>query len=383
MYSSTSYNSHLRDQSNESLTHGRPGGFSHSHSQQFLVAGMPGQGAGHSPSLRSGPLGGGASSLSDSLSQSRSHYQPGYLMAPSQSPRFDDAPIVQTKAKMNPLLAGSSAAEFGMDSMFESSRQRQTLADEDAPPMASVNDIVNEVYEPAPRRSTTFDSSVRSSIFRPQYSQAPSTPKLSASGANSKPLYVIVFGYPADKFSVTVEIFRSFGQTTEADPNIEILNCFRLGYINPADALRAVRKNGEVLSGSYMIGVKFAEPVQAEALLGASLARGPFAASLSAPPTSPDITMDEPPATPLPPSRADYPETSLSLVQRIHTPPVGTPIKLAPSASAFRKPGSGSKLPPFAKPGDVASGGLSANPPVQASPSKSVLGHVSDLIFGW
>ena len=75
---------------------------------------------------------------------------------------------------MNPLLAGSSAAEFGMDSMFQSSRlvtcitltcmstlswpigrqrQRQTAPDEDAPPMISVNDIVNEVYEPTARRS--------------------------------------------------------------------------------------------------------------------------------------------------------------------------------------------------------------------------------------
>ena len=69
---------------------------------------------------------------------------------------------------MNHALTGASAADFGMDSMFASSRsvsaysdlcnidvyhvccrhrQRQTLADEDAPPMTSVNDIPNEVYD--------------------------------------------------------------------------------------------------------------------------------------------------------------------------------------------------------------------------------------------
>lgn len=73
---------------------------------------------------------------------------------------------------------------------------------------------------------------------------------------------MVVFGYPPDKFSVTADYFRSLGSgrdaTTEADPNVEIANCFRIGYTNPVEAMRAVRKNGEVLGGSYMIGVKWA-----------------------------------------------------------------------------------------------------------------------------
>ncbi|KAI0343175.1 hypothetical protein BDW22DRAFT_1356769 [Trametopsis cervina] len=382
MYSSTSYPSgaYHRDQSNE--PHGRQS-FAHSHSQPFLVAGMSSQGTGHSPSLRSGPLGGGTGGLSDTLSQSRSHYQSGYLMAASQhdatslGPRFDDAPLIQTKAKTNPLISGSSAAEFGMDSMFQSSRQRQrqTLADEDAPPMNSVNDIVNEVYEPTTRRSTTLnlDASARGSLFRPQQPQTPSTPKASAT---SKPLYVIVFGYPGDKYSVTVEYFRAFGESTEADPNLEISNCFRIGYINPADAMRAVRKNGDVLSGSFMVGVKWADPAQAEALLGSPLARSPFAASIIAESPSPDVSMTD--ASP----SGGFSESSLAistLVPRAQTPTVGTPIRLAPSASAFRKPGSGSHIPQLAKPGEAAL----APGVVQPSPSKGVLGQVSDLIFGW
>lgn len=73
-----------------------------------------------------------------------------------------------------------------------------------------------------------------------------------------QPLYVIIFGYPPDKYSVTVEYFRALGETTEPEQNPEIMNCFRIGYMHPAEAMRAVRKNGEVLSGSWMIGAKWA-----------------------------------------------------------------------------------------------------------------------------
>lgn len=72
------------------------------------------------------------------------------------------------------------------------------------------------------------------------------------------PLYIIVFGYPLDKYSVTLEYFQSLGEATEADPNADIVNCFRIGYYDPGDAMRAVRKNGEVIGGSYMVGAKWA-----------------------------------------------------------------------------------------------------------------------------
>jgi len=252
--------------------------------------------------------------------------------------------------------------------------------------MNSVNDIVNEVYEPGVRRSTAInlDSPSRGSLFRPQQSQVPSTPKPSAPAPSSKPLYVIVFGYPADKVSITIDYFRSLGDATEADPNIEILNCFRIGYTNPAEAMRAVRKNGEVLGGSFMVGVKWADPVQAEALLGSPLARSPFSFSTSAAApdiSSPDITMsDASPPTRGFQTQSPNPESS-ALALRTHTPPVGTPIRLAPSASAFRKPGLGGKMPPVARPEEATMGGGAMAMP--ASPSKGVLGQVSDLIFGW
>lgn len=308
-------------------------------------------------------------------------------------------------------------------------RQRQTLADEDAPPTNSVNDIVNEVYDSSSRRSTvripldprearslkftpqtlSSDTPSRGSLFRPSLSQIPSTPKQQASpSAPSKPLFVVVFGYPPDKFSVTVEYFRSLGDATDLETNADISNCFRIGYANPAEAMRAVRKNGEVLGGSFMIGVKWAvsissyisvlrfttshcrssqDPSQAEALFGSPLARSSFGFSVNAD-SSPDVSMSDP----SPPVRGfSSPESSLIIstaVQRTQTPQVGTPIRLAPSTSAFRKPGTGggpSRLSQVTKPGDSTPGGLPLQPGglAQASSSKGVLGQVSDLIFGW
>ena len=75
-----------------------------------------------------------------------------------------------------------------------------------------------------------------------------------------QPLYVIVFGYPPDKYTATFEYFKSLGgesETTDATPHPQITNCFKLGFKNPGDALRAARKNGEVIGGTWMVGVKW------------------------------------------------------------------------------------------------------------------------------
>lgn len=41
---------------------------------------------------------------------------------PQGSPRNDEPPIIQTKAKMSHVLTRGSNSEFGMESMFQSSR---------------------------------------------------------------------------------------------------------------------------------------------------------------------------------------------------------------------------------------------------------------------
>ncbi|PFH45556.1 hypothetical protein AMATHDRAFT_71563 [Amanita thiersii Skay4041] len=425
----------------------------------FTVAGMSTSGGAHhhhhhNPNLSTwGSTAGNPSSLStsfsDSLSASRSHYQPGYLMSASQhsnpqqgSPRMDDAPIVQTKAKMNQGLVRPS--EFGIDSMFESSRKRQTFADEDAPPTSSVNDIPNETYvDTTPGFQPKTSALGMPSLFqsrqqhRPQSSLAiagtSGTPQHhhhnSSSHNHHQPIHIIVFGYPPDRYSVTVEYFQSLGDATEPTLNTEIINCFRIGYHDPGDAMRAVRKNGEILGGSWMIGVKWADPAQAEALFGnqASLlsrSANALPESSSNQPTAGTMAVD-PPMTPI-----HHPQPHFGMhTPGATTPSVGTPIRLAPSTAAFKKStigggggASGAKAPQqqpqassslsnwsTAIPGGLggtsgsSAGGVGSawgsvagvapvdgnrgsgavNRPNSSVQSKGVFGQVSDLIFGW
>ena len=84
------------------------------------------------------------------------------------------------------------------------------------------------------------------------------TPSISHNTQIPQHTFVVVFGYPADKFSLTAEYFKSLGEATEPEKHLEITNCFRIGYVDIGDAMRAVRKNGEVIAGSWMIGAKWA-----------------------------------------------------------------------------------------------------------------------------
>ncbi|KAF8062329.1 hypothetical protein FPV67DRAFT_266950 [Lyophyllum atratum] len=362
------------------------------HSSPFTVAGMSTSTSSHhhSPNINtwstSSTGGQLTNTFQDSLSQSRSHYQPGYLMssqtdnAPQGNQRVDEVPIVQTKAKMNQILSRGSTSDFGMDSMFESTRQRQKLADADAPPTNSVNDIPNEFPH---SRSSTYQPRTPQdtpAFTRRQQLSAPTTPQ------TGQPLYIIVFGYPADRYSLTVEYFQSLGAATDPDPHQEIQNCFRIGFTDPGDALRAVRKNGEVLGGSWMVGTKWADPLQAEALFGL-VATMPAQILDSRSDSSNAMSVDEPTSPRGTPGGA---------VKGGSYSKVGTPIKLAPSSAAFRRHNAESVVTPQPQrgwgpmmPGPSAQQPSQPQPaPVQmpmstGTPNKGMLGQVSDLIFGW
>jgi len=304
---------------------------------------------------------------------------------PPGNQRVDEVPVVQTKAKMNKILSRDSTTDFGMDSMFQSSRQRRTLADEDAPPTSSINDIPTEInpdsgpnrFQP---RKTTVENAFSSSRRHTRTSSTAQIPQHT---------FVVVFGYPADKFSLTAEYFKSLGEATEPEKHLEVTNCFRIGYVDIGDAMRAVRKNGEVFGGSWMIGAKWADPAQAEAIIGQPVLRSTLSSATlpqmnDATSGGNEMSIDEP--------HTIQSNSSYSTV--------GTPIKLAPSTSAFRKQvgGSASKpTTPQAQKGwagnvlpatpslssSLFPSGITPSTPVGQSPSKSVVGQMSDLIFGW
>jgi len=140
------------------------------HSSAFGTPGMSTSTSGSNPnpwghSTSSNAYGSLSDSLNQSLTQARPQYQAGYLMVrvfllssaaekltgccslralqmymrppplprhrlihvslqnvPQSGQRFDDVPIIPTKAKMNHALVRSTTSDFGTDSMFEKSR---------------------------------------------------------------------------------------------------------------------------------------------------------------------------------------------------------------------------------------------------------------------
>ncbi|KAG6889794.1 hypothetical protein C0992_004059 [Termitomyces sp. T32_za158] len=384
----------------------------------FTVAGMSSSTSSHhSPNINSwgststGPTQLGAS-FGESLSQSRSHYQPGYLLSsqnnasPQGNTRVDELPIVQTKAKMNHMLS-RGPSDFGMSSMFENTRQRKNVADEDAPPINSVNDIPNEVSFTSsspfhassrvrlaliisstinPPLSIRFppyqDSADEVPLFARRTQRPTATPQQPTQ--TQQPIYIIVFGYPPEKYSTAVEFFQSLGATTDPDPHLEISNCFRIGFTDAGDALRAVRKNGEVLSGSWMVGVKWADQAQAEAVLSQLQS-----ASTQVSESSNDNVMavDEPSSVS---PQKGHSTANLKGAGRKYN----TPTRLAPATAAFRKHNPDAVVTPQPQRGwSSINPGWTAQqsqpqvqvnvPPGSSTPNKGMLGQVSDLIFGW
>ncbi|KAH8108320.1 hypothetical protein DFH11DRAFT_1517057 [Phellopilus nigrolimitatus] len=314
--------------------------------------------------------------LNDSLAQSRPQYQPGYLLSLAQSQaaqttgqRHEEAHLIPTRAKVNTTFPRNTSSDFGSESMFENAsnvsyhlrhRLREATDDEDGPPTSSVADIVNDIHM----------DSYRSKLISAQRNST-TTPSPPA----HQTLYVIVFGYPPSRYSSTVAHFQSIvdGGTSDPEMSSDAENAFKIGYKQPWEAARAWRRNGEIISGEggrWMVGVKWADPLVAEQILGPG-------ARIST--TSPPIPATETPFFSMD-HRSDFPDPAFSQLQHISTPQrdsapsIGTPLKLAPSASAFRK-----DAPERSR----------KNIPVQMetvatdSPGKGMFGQVSDLIFGW
>lgn len=243
--------------------------------------------------------------------------------------------------------------------------------DEDAPPMMSVNDIPNEI--PSSSSRLAYSSLLASSTLASSHRSQSQQQKQQQPAPTNDPAYIIVYGYPTDKYSVTLEFFLSLSSeysqsantgslgTTKPEPVYDVSNAFKVGYVHHGDAVRALRKNGEVLrggggGGGWMIGVKWAEnQLTPNPLLGVS------------PPTSSGTSMFS--------GVGGGSHSPRDEDMEVDTPSnVGTPIRLAPSTGVFRPAASSVRTPmkaPVAAPGTAD------------SPSKGVLGQVSDLIFGW
>lgn len=74
----------------------------------------------------------------------------------------------------------------------------------------------------------------------------------STSGSN-----VVVFGFPRDKYEEIVGVFVAMGDSSVIESPVAC-NWVTISYKNSWEAARAIRRNGEIIGGTTMIGVKWA-----------------------------------------------------------------------------------------------------------------------------
>lgn len=68
---------------------------------------------------------------------------------------------------------------------------------------------------------------------------------------------MVVFGFPPEKIEDIIGLFLAMGDSTVTE-SPEACNWVTIAYKRPYEAARAIRRNGEVVAGTIMIGVKWA-----------------------------------------------------------------------------------------------------------------------------
>ncbi|KAM0752292.1 hypothetical protein T439DRAFT_324364 [Meredithblackwellia eburnea MCA 4105] len=252
------------------------------------------------------------------------------------------------------------------------------MEDDDAPPIDSLGELDGADTSASMSFSPPFEQS--EPLRRPALSHTPSSTTQPIPQPQVVKVYpVYIFGFPSSALSLVLDHFTPLGTITRTIPSPEGGNWVTIDFVEPWAAMRAARKNGEVLGGVLMIGVKV---VDEEAL------RLALAGEESGERTSTPVAGGS--STPAP---ANQPP-------RFGTPSgggVGKPITVLGPSSAFKPP---APTPPRRGLFGVGGGG----PPSGATPTdphaslfaeknrqalaakeeqKGMLGKVSDLVFGW
>lgn len=228
-----------------------------------------------------------------------SGYLPGYLLSASQgmplpegSQRYEDPPLLPSK---NSPYGNISPGTFGAENGDQHMSRQQPL-DEDAPPTQSLLDEINTI----PMGGDPFKTPIRN-----QRHQRSNTTK--------EWHEVIVFGFPKDKLQAAAKLFSSLGDSQEPQPGPEGANWFKIAYKHEWEAARAVRKNGELINGQWMVGVKWAQDGK-ESWIGSS----PYDNIVS-----PNVDND-----------AEAGSVGVVSPPRVNA--IGRPVALEPSSSAYK-----------------------------------------------
>lgn len=214
------------------------------------------------------------------------------------------------------------------------------------------------------------------------FASSSALPHPNASHSSSKGYAVNVFGFPASALELVLEHFSQFGEVLSSTPSTEGGNWVTVVYVQPWSAARAARKNGEVLGGVLMIGVKAVDEDGLQRALASGETAGEHSSS-SAPPSRPQSA----PVGAGTPSGVGRPVNVLGPQAAFKAQPTPTRkgfLGLGGGGGAGTPGGSG------AASGADPHASLFAEKSKQAvlaqqqgQGQKGVLGKVSDLVFGW
>ncbi|GAA5935565.1 hypothetical protein JCM1841_004429 [Sporobolomyces salmonicolor] len=371
---------------------------------QFGAGGAAGGGAHGSPFGQSGMQGstGAAAGGTPNFGEvKKRNYLPGYLSGgaaaqaptPPQAMGNDnswDSPARRTSVSGSPVARFGGGSLFGGRDNTPSKSPKYTAytapprgtayraeMEEDAPPVASLHEFDSE---PTPHADLSFSGLRHSPSVDPTASPFASTATPLHPAPNASTGYAVnVFGFPSSALELILDYFSQFGEIMSKTPSQEGGNWVTIVYAQPWAAARAVRKNGEVLGGVLMVGVKAVD----EDGLRRALAGSEGSDGLSSHVPTPTA------GTPRPASVAGGASG------------VGKPVQVLGPQAAFKA----APTPP--RKGFLGLGGAAATPttgaPAGADPhaslfaeksrqavmqqqgqgQKGVLGKVSDLVFGW
>ncbi|QRV88653.1 hypothetical protein RhiJN_16671 [Ceratobasidium sp. AG-Ba] len=301
----------------------------------------------------------------DSLNQ-EPKYVPGYLLSTTQGKsvagfsNYNNPPLLQEPV---PRDHGPSVP-FGTGSLYSrpapKTRDRTTpIIDNDAPPTESLLDGPNFNFSYQQQQPSRTSRSL-ATLNAPNPNQATTSLHAHTGG-----VALIVSGFYPDRAHAVIAQFEAIGDCSPAELAPEGGNWFRITYLQPLDAVRAVRRDGDIVNGDMMIAVRLVDPSQASLFGDAMGQHVPAVASAS----PPEFT----PKSPVQTSPTGFPT-------------LGRAATLAPATSAFRTTApAGAQMRPKASAAPGADWGVKAQGETQEAPpqQQGIIGKVSDLIFGW
>ncbi|GAA5963080.1 hypothetical protein JCM3765_001761 [Sporobolomyces pararoseus] len=368
--------------------------FSQNNMQNSMGAGSsgtPGFGEGKKRNYLPGYLSGGAAAQTDSTPpqamNSDSWDSPARKASLSSSPvaRFGGSNSLFGTVRDNTPSKSPKFAPYAASPRNPAYRNEM---DEDAPPTASLNEF--EPAEPLTGAESNFGAlrTQPESFSNSPFSAATKSLHPPPSSNSSQTYAVNVFGFPTSALDLVLDYFSQFGDIVSKTQSQEGGNWITIEYSQPWSAARAARKNGEILGGVLMVGVKVID----EDGLKRALAAAENGGELSSHNASSGA------GTPRPASAAAHHGATgggSSMGRPVQVFGPGSAFKSAPTPTKKGFLGLGGGGTPQ-QTASTSAGGSDPHASLFAEKSKQaamqqqggqgqkgMLGKVSDLVFGW